>query len=259
MIGLKDRATELISVNPKTGAVNATKLYKYFTDKIRQHKPRLVIIDALYDVYAANINDSVQVRKFMRMIRKLCGVAPPCSVIVLGHPSMSGMASGTGTAGAMAWRNAARGFLYTTRTASKVEGVPAIHKVEAKKQNYGKPDAVIEFYWDELFLPVLDDDKAAKAIKCRALVLELIAEKNKAGEGVNLETHGNYAPRVFANHPKAQRYTKDELLEAINCLKANGVLVLKQYRKLDRKYGARLEIITAKQEFEGDSEVKAAE
>ena len=110
VIGLKDRATELISVNPKTGAVNATKLYKYLTDKIHQHKPRLVIIDALYDVYAANINDSVQVRKFMRMIRKLCSVAPPCSVIVLGHPSMSGMASGTGTAGAMAWRNAARGF-----------------------------------------------------------------------------------------------------------------------------------------------------
>ena len=118
---------------------------------------------------------------------------------------------------------------------------------------------MIEFYWDELFLPVLDDDKAAEAIKCQALVLELIAEKNKTGEGVNLETHGNYAPRVFAKHPKALRYTKDELLEAINCLKANGALVLKQYRKLDRKYGARLEIITAKQEFEGDSEVKAAE
>ena len=34
VIGLKDRATELITVNPKTGAVNATKLYEYFTSKI---------------------------------------------------------------------------------------------------------------------------------------------------------------------------------------------------------------------------------
>ena len=109
---------------------------------------------------------------------------------------------------------------------------------------------------NELFLAVLDDDKAAKAVKCDALVLELIAEKNKAGEGVNLERHGNYAPRVFAKHPKAQRYTKDDLLDAVDRLKASGVLVLKEYRKVDRKYGARLEIVTPSQEF---TEVEAAE
>ena len=247
VIGLKDRESTIAKLNPKTGSIVATEVYDYFAKTIQKFEPRLVIIDALYDVYSANENDRAQVRKFVSLVRKFCSIKPPCAVIVLGHPSMTGINTGTGTSGSTGWRNAFRGFLFTTAAKNKA-GV-TVHRIESRKQNYGKPDSVIDFTWDELFVHVLDDAKDKKADKAEAMFVKLLDAINKDGRGVGLSPNGAYAPRELAKDPRAHHFDKADFEAVMRKLIATGRIKVRPYKTLGRKNAERLEIITAANEF----------
>ena len=257
VIGLKDRDLTVAKLNPKTGSIVATEIYDYFAKMIREFEPHLVIIDALYDVYGANENDRAQVRKFVSLVRKFCSIKPPCAVIVLGHPSMTGINTGTGTSGSTGWRNAFRGFLFTTATKNKA-GV-TVHRIESRKQNYGKPDAVIDFTWDELFVHVLDDAKDEKAGKAEAMFVKLLDAINKDGRGVSLSPNGAYAPRELAKDPRARDFDQKDFEAVMRRLMAAGRIKVRPYKTLGRKSSERLEIITAANDFaiNADDEILA--
>jgi RecA-family ATPase len=257
VIGLKGRETSISNFNPKTGTIAANDLYKYFAEKIREFKPRLIIIDALYDIYAGNINDTTQVRRFVSMVRKFCSIAPPCAVIVLGHPSQSGITQGTGMSGAMTWYNAFRGFLFTT--ADKKKNGQTIHKIESRKQSYGAPDAEIDFYWDELFHHVVDDAKEKLEAEAEATLLKLIAATNADGRGVSMSKRGNYAPRELSKDPRARDFTAKDFEAAMYKLISSGKLKEREYKTIDRKIRARLEIVTVVEDFSCDGDKEASE
>jgi hypothetical protein len=174
-------------------------------------------------------------------------------VIVLGHPSLTGINTGTGTSGSTGWRNAFRGFLYTTSVKNKV-GL-TVHRIESHKQNYGKPDAVIDFSWDDLFLHVLDDAKDKKAVKSEATFLKLLDAINKDGRGVGLSPNGAYAPRELAKDPRARDFDQADFEAVMRKLLAAGRIKLRPYRTLGRKAGERLEVVDPANDFEvtGDS------
>ncbi|MBF0562240.1 MAG: AAA family ATPase, partial [Alphaproteobacteria bacterium] len=71
----------------------------------------LVVIDTAADTFGGNEIARPQVRQFLsrltRLAQQIDGV-----VIVLAHPSQSGMSSGSGGGGSTAWSNSARSRLY---------------------------------------------------------------------------------------------------------------------------------------------------
>src|SRR5258707_15601177 len=80
------------------------------------------------------------------------------AVLLLSHPSMSGMNSGTGAAGSTAWHNAVRSRLYLTRPVRKPsnlsgdtpddEGDPDERVLKTMKSNYGAIGGKISLRWD---------------------------------------------------------------------------------------------------------------
>ncbi|MEX6979940.1 hypothetical protein AB2C28_31615, partial [Pseudomonas aeruginosa] len=88
-------------------------------------------LDPLSDIYAGSEIDRGQVTTFVkgclgRLAHEIGG-----SVVVLAHPSQSGMSSGQGTSGSSAWSNAVRSRLYLSTLSDKAR------ELANMKLNYG--------------------------------------------------------------------------------------------------------------------------
>jgi RecA-family ATPase len=241
IIGLADRDA-LIATKDAVGRIVATEMFRYFEKKIEEHKPALVIVDSLYDIYGGDENTRAQVRQFVGMLRRFTGKYT-CALIVLGHPSLYGMSSGKGTSGSTGWRNAFRGMLYTTK--SKKKDGTETHKIESMKGNYGAPGAVINLIWrDGIFVPLEADDQAAAktADSAKAKFLELLTIYVNEERGVTESPNTrNYAPRVFADDSRGGEFTKADFKDAMDSLFSDGAIEIRGYKNKARQNAQRLE------------------
>jgi RecA-family ATPase len=109
---------------------------------------RLVVLDSLYNFFGGNENNRPQANQF---INAVSGIAQDIdgAVLLLGHPSMSGIASGSGSSGSTAWHNSVRSRLYLHHRKLKpgedgdrFGNGPLVLK--SMKSNYGAQPAEIE-------------------------------------------------------------------------------------------------------------------
>ena len=82
----------------KSGKVETTVLYKLLYEAAGDIKPKNISIDTLSRAFAGNEIDRVQVYAFAIHMQALAMVAGG-SVTVLSHPSLAGIASGSGISG----------------------------------------------------------------------------------------------------------------------------------------------------------------
>ena len=235
----------LARLDKNTGKIRATKLFKWVEKEIRAWGPKLVVFDALYDIFGENQNDLPSARQFVRLLRRL-GKKLKIAIIVTAHPSQTGMQTGTGTSGTVGWRNAFRGFLYIHVEHPKSGTGVKVHHIESRKQNYGAPDVLIDAVWNEgLFTPVYTD-KAEREKECKRKFMELLRAYLKDGRSVtHTATATNAAPKVFAaDREKAAGFSKAEFKDAMNSLFNAGRIKVVGYRKANRTYGERLEPIS---------------
>ena len=102
----------------------------------RERKARLVLIDSLHDVFAGNENFRPEARAFVQAMANTAR-AINGAVVVLAHPSLSGLDRGIGTSGSTAWNNAVRSRLYLTRPeGAGPEG--EVRLLTTMKANYGR-------------------------------------------------------------------------------------------------------------------------
>ena len=95
----------------KTGIVKETPLWRELVALVGRIRPRLVILDTLADVFAGNEIARQEARQFIGLLRGLA-IAEETAVALLAHPSLAGMANGSGTSGSTAWSNSVRSRLY---------------------------------------------------------------------------------------------------------------------------------------------------
>jgi len=118
------------------GRVRPTKLWGKFVRICERVKPALIILDTLADIYGGDENVRTQARQFITQLRGLA-IRLKCAVLLLSHPSLSGMNSGSGTSGSTGWHNSVRGRLYLTRpTQGALSKDPKARVLTTKKQNY---------------------------------------------------------------------------------------------------------------------------
>ncbi|CAB4126163.1 Prim_Pol domain containing protein [uncultured Caudovirales phage] len=91
-----------------------TAVYAKLVAKIALIRPKLVILDNLADIFHGNEISKNQARSFVNLLRSIC-IQLDTTIVVLAHPSQSGMQSGSGTSGNTAWSNSVRSRLYMQR------------------------------------------------------------------------------------------------------------------------------------------------
>ena len=97
----------LCALTPKSGRVETTDLYKWVYEQAGDLKPKNISVDTLSRAFAGNEIDRAQVYAFAMHMQALAKAAGG-SVTVLSHPSLSGIASGSGLSGSTAWHGAVK-------------------------------------------------------------------------------------------------------------------------------------------------------
>ncbi len=122
----------------KSGAEGDDALRRSKT-KIEYLKPALVVLDTSADLFGGDENDRSQVRQFVGMLHGWA-IRYQTAVLLLSHPSLSGMATGRSTSQVRQRGITACGPGYTW-SGSKIEGGfeadPDLRVLKTMKANYG--------------------------------------------------------------------------------------------------------------------------
>ena len=215
----------LLAVDSQLKLVETT-LFEELETRAKDDAPALIVIDTLADVYPANENDRAKVRQFIGILRGLA-IRQKCAVMLLGHPSLTGLNSGTGTSGSTAWNNSVRSRLYLSRIVQDGHEPDTCKRVlTVKKQNYGETGDEITMTWNEgVFTPDATQtglDRMAGDAKNERVFLTLLRLFTAQGRRVNPTGAATYAPKVFANHPDNEGLTKRAFTAAMEGLLASG-------------------------------------
>ncbi len=224
----------LLATDGHTALVRSA-LFEELDKRAAEEAPALIVLDTLADVYPASENDRAKVRQFVGILRGLA-LRQKCAVLLLSHPSLSGLNSGSGTSGSTAWHNSVRSRLYLSRiTDNGFEPDPDARVLSTKKANYGRTGGEISLKWQSgVFVaeaqPTGLDARAAGA-KGERVFLKLLDALTAQGRYVSASPGPTYAPSQFAGHPEAEGCTKRALKSAMESLFGRGMIVIASHGK----------------------------
>jgi len=108
-------------------------------------KETLLILDTLSDVYLGSENVREKVNKFVKTILGKLRLSHNLTIIILAHPSRTGMNTGDMASGSTAWENASRNRL----TLSRDEDNPRQVNLTRVKSNYAAVGEIIPLQYDD--------------------------------------------------------------------------------------------------------------
>jgi RecA-family ATPase len=158
-------------------------------------------------------------------------IAADGTVILVSHPSLTGIATGTGLSGSTQWHNAVRSRFYLRGikgNGSDDDGEPkgGLRELAFMKNNYGpETESIVLKYEYGLYIPVegATVDEATKQQRAEEIYLEvlllLIAQNQHPGPK---KKGSNYAPRMISEHPKAKGFSLRDMETAQQRLLDDG-------------------------------------
>jgi RecA-family ATPase len=192
----------------RAGIIEPTSLFHRIHKAVCTIEPKTLVIDTSADVYAGNENDRAQVRQFVGLLRRLA-IDGNCSVLLLSHPSLTGINTGTGLSGSTGWHNSVRAriFFKVASTDQGEEPDPELRELLFMKNNYGPLGARVLLRWKNgVFVPEAGTGSVAQAAaerKVEELFLTLLGQFNGQGRFVGHKAGHSYAPMLFAKTPEA--------------------------------------------------------
>ena len=252
----------LCAVNPKTGKVETTALYRQIYEAAGDIKPKNISIDTLSRAFAGNEIDRSQVYGFAMHMQALAMVAEG-SVTVLSHPSLAGIANGSGISGSTAWHGAFRfrQYLKGVNENDKDDGGKPpdtdFRELEFKKKKYGPRGQTISLkYANGLFVPVggvSSLEMLARDAKADSVFIDMLRRFAAQGQNVShRKTANNYAPSVFAGEAEAKKHTlrKSEFVETmLKRLFASDKIVVETYGRPSQQ-SSRLAVKSFKEKLD---------
>jgi RecA-family ATPase len=136
---------DTVLAKEKDGQLVETQVYGRLCATLEDIAPELLILDNLADVFGGNENSRTQSKQFISKLRGLC-LRFDCTVLLIGHPSLTGRSSGTGESGSTGWGNSVRVRCYLHR----LEGPDADDNArvfEIKKANYAASGTRLNLLW----------------------------------------------------------------------------------------------------------------
>jgi RecA-family ATPase len=216
MMSLAGQDAVLAAPN-RAGRIEPTALFGRFLQAAADLKPKMIGIASSANVYAGSEIDRPQVQQFVSLLTKLA-IAANGTVVLVSHPSLTGINTNTGLSGSTAWHNSVRARCYMKSIKPEEGQQPDtdLREIMFKKNQYGPVSAnIVLRYQNGLFLPVAEMsslDQAARDEKVDDVFLKVLKHLTQQGQdlGPN-KTASNYAPVVIVRHPEARGIRKDEL------------------------------------------------
>ena len=211
----------------RLGKVTKTALLLQIQAWICAHRPILVVIDSIAAVFDGEAVARRQVRSFLAMLRKIAR-GNATAILLLDHPSVRGMADGSGTANSVDWRNSVRAMLHLS-DADKND--PDIRELEVKKSNYGRAGEKIKLRWNGMtFVTAMSAEsssyRAAAERDVDELFLKLLDKRIAQGRPVRPSTGRGSAPFELAGDPEANGVSASALRAAMERLFTVGRIVV---------------------------------
>lgn len=219
-----------------------TPFFERLEAAIKQVRPTLVALDPIANMFGGSEIDRSQVTGFVnRAVNRLC-IQYQTTVVLLAHPSVAGMAEGSGRSGSTGWANAVRSRLYLSRPKNDVSG--DYRTLKTTKANYGKFGEELILKWSQGAFVLAtggagDPDTAADGALFAALKVLL-----ERGEELSLATRaGNYAVRRAMSLPEVGDMERSILEAALERLIRSGVLQVEE-RTGDNRHARRVLVIS---------------
>lgn len=220
---LADRDALLAVPGRTRGTLDPTPLYAALAARIAALKPSVVVIDTLADTFGGNEIERTQARQFVAMLRRLA-IEFNVTVVMLTHPSQSGMSSGSGTSGSTAWSNSVRSRLYLKRDDNDAD----FRTLELMKSNYSAIGDQIRLRWSKGAFKAVGQAQSQAAHKEASQreideqFVKFLIEATERGQPLSPAPSSPYfAPKRFADHPNATA-NKHGFVKAMNRLFATG-------------------------------------
>lgn len=218
----------------KQSGLKLTTLFNRLRVAMQRSRPVLLVLDNLADVFAGNENVKSLARQFIGHLRGLA-IKFECVVLLLSHPSQSGISSGSGESGNVAWNNSVRYRLYMTKPARDDphdDIDPLIRELKVMKANYAEEE-FIEMRWElGRFAPLhgtVSERQSVYDAKASDRFLALLAKYLQQGQPVsNRPKAGNYAPRLFEGDPDAKGIKSKAFATAMQRLLDRGLITIVQ-------------------------------
>lgn len=206
------------------GIVRPTKLFQTMVRTAEQIKPRWICLDTAADVFVVNERDRSQVRQCISLLRGV-SLNIDTSVLLLAHPSLTGISSGSGLSGSTAWNNSVRSRLYLKTEKPKDKSdeddeddsdQQGARILEFMKSNYSALAAPVKLVWrDGLLEPeatlasLPPIDRAALDQRARNVFLALLIRYNRQDRTVSYkEKAPNFVVKEFASQAEAKELHK---------------------------------------------------
>jgi RecA-family ATPase len=215
LISLAGRDAVLATLSLSTRRIEPTHLYKRLLEMAGDIKPRMIGIASSADVFAGSEIDRSQVQQFIAMLTRVAMLTRG-SLVLISHPSLTGIASDSGISGSTQWHNSvrARAFLKGIKPVND-EPADTMRILEFKKNNYGPvSESIVLQYRNGLFLPVAGTtaeqaERNQHAEDVYLLVLKKLTEQNQ-DLGVS-KNAPNYAPTKIAQHQLATGFRRQDM------------------------------------------------
>jgi RecA-family ATPase len=216
-----DHDNAVLGAVDRNGIVQPTMSLLRLEKTVAAIRPALVIIENAADVYSGNESDRPNVTRFMRsLLGRLTG---PCesTVMLIQHPSVSGLNDGTGRSGSTGWNNAGRWRTNFTKIRDDADG---LRQLEIVKNNYGPDGEKIRLRWERgVFVPegtATSPYREAADREVDELFLRLLEQRNAQGRPVTPNKAAGFAPKELAAMPGAEGFTAVALANAMERLLA---------------------------------------
>jgi RecA-family ATPase len=211
----------------KDGRLSKAPLMDWLEDWIRQHRPRLVVVDSIAAVFDGDAIARRQVRGFLAMLRKIAREYD-MAIVLLDHPSVRGMADGTGTANSVDWRNSVRSMLHLS---DPDKDDPDVRTLTVTKSNYGRTGEKVTLRWNGLTFTTAEAGttspyRAAAERNVDDLFLSLLDKRMAQRRPVHAKAAKGSAPSEFAADPEAGVVTAEGFRAAMERLLSAGRIVV---------------------------------
>jgi RecA-family ATPase len=216
----------------RSDRVRPTRLFEQLKKDALKIRPKLIVIDTVADVFAGNENDRAQTRQFITLQRGLA-IEIDGAIILASHPSLTGIASGSGLSGTTAWHNSVRARMYMKSAADDSDD--DLRLLQVKKNNYGKVSENIVLRWrDGVYVPEPREgtlEQLATEAKIDNLFLDLLHRFAEQKRNVSPSRSPTHAPSVFADQKEAKeaKIKAKAFAEAMErLLAANKIRIIKE-------------------------------
>jgi RecA-family ATPase len=194
---------------PANTPIAPTALFNSLRAAAKSIRPALVIVDSNAATLGGNYLDRVHARTFVSLFRSLAREIG-CAVLLLDHPSLSGMTNGSGRAGNMDWQNTVRALLYLRSTENE-QGATSGRELEVMKSNYGPRGEKQKLQWENgcyvLEGSASAPHQAAAYSGADQTYLDCLDAMTSQGRHVCYAPGRGYAPKAFADMPQAKGMT----------------------------------------------------